>query len=114
MTLCVRAIQAHTGPVSYGFTERESVSDGLNRRAFGLDGVEPHGSTHQSSLRTRHPTIQTSSWLLCQLVDGSAQVPTKDVPSCDKPWGAARRRRTMDLLMGIPPQLPRAMGNAPD
>jgi len=47
-------------------------------------------------------------------VDGSAQVPMKDVPSCDKPWGAARRRRTMDLLMGIPPQLPRAMGNAPD
>ena len=33
-------------------------------------------------------------WLLCQLVDSSARVPMKDVPSCDKLRGAARRRRT--------------------
>jgi len=35
-------------------------------------------------------------------VDSSARVPTKDVPSCDKPEGAARRRRTQDLRMGNP------------
>ena len=40
-------------------------------------------------------------WLLCQLVDCSAQALMKDVPSCDKPWGAARRRRTMDFRMRI-------------
>ena len=40
-------------------------------------------------------------WLLCQLVDGSARMPTKDVPSCDKLQGAARRRRTGDLRIGI-------------
>ena len=40
-------------------------------------------------------------WLLCQLVDSSARVPTKDVPSCDKPEGAARRRRTRDFRMRI-------------
>jgi hypothetical protein len=45
--------------------------------------------------------IERSSWLLCHLVDSSAQAPTKDVPSCDKPKGAARRRRTWDLLIGI-------------
>lgn len=33
-------------------------------------------------------------WLLCQLVDSSARVPMKDVPSCDKLRGAARRLRT--------------------
>jgi len=35
-------------------------------------------------------------------VDGSAQVPMKDVPSCDKPRGPARRGRTEDFRMGIP------------
>jgi len=35
-------------------------------------------------------------------VDGSAQAPTTDVPSCDKPRGPARRGRTEDLRMGIP------------
>ena len=41
-------------------------------------------------------------WLLCQLVDSSARELKKDVPSCDKPRGAARRRRTVDFRMGIP------------
>ena len=40
-------------------------------------------------------------WLLCQLVDCSAQALMKDVPSCDKLWGAARRRRTTDFRMRI-------------
>ena len=29
--------------------------------------------------------------LLCRSVDGLAREPKKDVPSCDKPWGAAWR-----------------------
>ncbi len=32
------------------------------------------------------------------------QEPMKDVVSCDKPWGAASRFRTMDLRMGQPGQ----------
>ncbi len=39
-------------------------------------------------------TLSTTTWLLYRLVDGSARVPKTDVPSCDKPMGAARRRRT--------------------
>jgi len=34
-------------------------------------------------------------------VNGSARVPTKDVPSCDKPEGAAWKRRTRDVRIGI-------------
>ena len=41
-------------------------------------------------------------WLLCRSVNGSARAPMKDVPSCDKPEGAARRRRTQDFRMGTP------------
>src|SRR6056297_4154512 len=40
-------------------------------------------------------------WLLCQLVDCSARELKKDVPSCEKPEGAARRRRTVDFRMRI-------------
>jgi hypothetical protein len=40
-------------------------------------------------------------WLLCHSVNGSARVPTKDVPSCDKLQGPARRERTGDLRIGI-------------
>jgi hypothetical protein len=47
-------------------------------------------------------SVYHQTWLLCQLVDGSARVPTKDVPSCDKPRGPARRVRTEDFRMGIP------------
>ena len=32
------------------------------------------------------------------------QEPMKDVVSCDKPWGAASRHRTMDFRMGKPGQ----------
>ena len=32
------------------------------------------------------------------------QEPMKDVASCDKPWGAASRHRTMDFRMGQPGQ----------
>ena len=42
------------------------------------------------------------TWLLCQLVDRSVREPMKDVPSCDKPEGPARRERTQDFRMGIP------------
>jgi len=35
-------------------------------------------------------------------VDSSARKPMTDVPSCEKPEGAARRQRTQDLRMGIP------------
>ena len=45
--------------------------------------------------------VSDINWLLCHLVDGSARAPTKDVPSCDKPQGAAWRRRTVDLRIGI-------------
>ena len=48
-------------------------------------------------------TVRSSHlWLLCQLVDSSARKPMTDVPSCEKPEGAARRQRTQDLRMGIP------------
>ena len=40
-------------------------------------------------------------WLLCQLVDCSARELKKDVPSCEKPEGAARRLRTQDFRMRI-------------
>ncbi len=30
------------------------------------------------------------------------QEPTKDVVSCEKPWGAANERRAMDIRMGEP------------
>lgn len=43
-----------------------------------------------------------SSWLLCHVVNSSARVPMKDVPSCDKPRGPAWRGRTEDFRMGIP------------
>ena len=52
-------------------------------------------------------------WLLCHLVNSSAQAPTKDVPSCDKPQGAARRQRTEDLLMGIPTAIASRNGERP-
>ena len=55
-----------------------------------------------------------SNWLLYWLVNGSAREPKTDVPSCDKLREAAWRRRTEDLRMGIPQQLLRAMGNAPN
>lgn len=46
-------------------------------------------------------SIITTSWLLCHVVDSSARVPMKDVPSCDKPRGPARRGRTEDFRMRI-------------
>ena len=56
-------------------------------------------------VRSRRPLdsfTESLQWLLCRLVNGSARKPTKDVPSCDKLWEAARRRRTRDFRMGIP------------
>ena len=38
----------------------------------------------------------------CRLVNGSARMPMKDVPSCEKPGQPARRGRTRDFRMGIP------------
>lgn len=58
---------------------------------------------------SRQPT-----WLLCHLVDSSARMPRKDVPSCDKPEGAARRRRTQDLRMGIPTAIALRNGERPE
>ena len=52
-------------------------------------------------------------WLLCHLVNSSAQAPTKDVPSCDKPRGAARRQRTWDFRMGIPTAIASRNGERP-
>ncbi len=60
-------------------------------------------------LCSRQPT-----WLLCHLVNSSARMPTKDVPSCDKPEGAARRRRTQDLRMGIPTAIALRNGERPE
>ena len=74
MTLCVRAIQAHTGPVSYGFTERESVSDGLNRRAFGLDtSVGPSGPTIQR-FNIIVATMPPGGWLGSGADEGRAKL----------------------------------------
>jgi len=64
---------------------------------------------HRQLLCSWQPT-----WLLCHLVDSSARMPTKDVPSCDKPEGAARRRRTQDLLMGIPTAIASRNGERPE
>ena len=72
MKPCVRAIQTSTGPVSSW-------------------NVCPTTLTFGSEIK----------WLLCRLVNGSARAPTKDVPSCEKPEGAARRQRTQDLRMRI-------------
>jgi len=47
-------------------------------------------------------------------VNGSARKPTKDVPSCDKPGEAARRRRTRDLRMGIPTAIASRNGERPE
>ena len=47
-------------------------------------------------------TCIRQKWLLCHLVNSSAREPTTDVPSCDKPAGAAWKRRTQDIRMGIP------------
>ena len=55
--------------------------------------------SHRSGGSSEPPT---TTWLLCHLVDSSAREPTTGVPSCDKPGGAARRRRTQDPRMGIP------------
>ena len=90
----VRAIQASTGLVQF---ESPATSTWNHFRVTsGSCDSEPN------------------QWLLCQLVDSSAQAPMKDVPSCDKPWGPARRGRTTDLLIGILLQLLRAMGNGPN
>ena len=59
-------------------------------------------STGFERIRITGSQMTHRNWLLCQLVDSSARVPTKDVPSCDKPEGAARRLRTQDVRMGIP------------
>ena len=56
----------------------------------------------QSRRKLDPVTPDHQTWLLCHLVDDSAREPMKDVPSCDKPGGAARRLRTRDLRMGIP------------
>ena len=63
---------------------------------------------------TRATSGQITNWLLYWLVNGSAREPMTDVPSCEKLREAAWRRRTGDLRMGIPLQLLRAMGNAPN
>jgi len=49
-------------------------------------------------------------------VNGSAREPMTDVPSCEKPEGAARRLRTQDLRMGIPIAITRylVIGSAPN
>ena len=52
---------------------------------------------------------------LSRPVDGSARAPTKGVPSCEKPGGGARSRRTRDPRMGYPVPsgtLPLGSGNA--
>ena len=56
--------------------------------------------TRVSYYSESNPIIIT--WLLCHLVNGSAQAPTKDVSSCEKLQGVARRLRTADFRMGIP------------
>ena len=74
MTLCVRAIQAHTGPVSYGFTERESVSDGLNRRATRLDtSVESSDSTSNDP-NIIVATMPAGGWLGSGADEGRAKL----------------------------------------
>jgi hypothetical protein len=73
-------------------------------------------------MRPRIRAIQASTglvspshkWLLCRLVNGSAREPTKDVPSCDKPGGPARRGRTRDFRMGIPTAIASRNGERPE
>ncbi len=70
-------------------------------------GVEYDNRMYVQSRRplnpfTRERVRNNCNWLLYWLVNGSAREPTKDVPSCEKPEGAARRLRTQDLRMGIP------------
>src|SRR6056297_2532933 len=64
----------------------------VNWTRFIVERVSDYSGTVRS---------QSINWLLCHLVDSSARAPTKDVPSCDKPEGAARRLRTQDLRIGI-------------
>ena len=90
---------------------RQMHHPGSNR---GWEGsIRPPSTTLGASMKPCVRAIQASTglvqfnesqrrWLLCQLVDCSARELKKDVPSCEKPEGAARRRRTEDFRMGIP------------
>ena len=88
-TVCTRAIQTPTEPVCANLarTRVDVYRSPLLQRA----------TTTSTAITVRH-----SNWLLYWLVNGSAREPTTDVPSCEKPEGAARRQRTQDLRMGIP------------
>ncbi len=59
-------------------------------------------------------TTITDRRLLCRLMDCSARELTKDVPSCEKPQGAAWKRRTEDLRMGIPTAIASRNGERPE
>jgi hypothetical protein len=96
MRPCVRAIQASTGLV----------------HRVQHDVVSSIRNSHR--IRESPPGLTTTTWLLCHLVDSSARMPTKDVPSCDKPEGAARRLRTQDLRMGIPTAIASRNGERPE
>ena len=91
-------------------TRRQMHHPGSNR---GWEGsIRPPLTTLGASMTPRVRAIQASTglvqfnesqrrWLLRQLVNCSARKLKTDVPSCEKPEGAARRPRTQDLPMRI-------------
>ena len=107
MTPCVRAIQASTGlvhrvTVTLHLLSRCERCNRFDGCTSSCNFIVAHIATAFRSCKHSNSFELHTSWLLCQLVDSSARKPMKDVPSCDKPEGAARRLRTQDLLMGTP------------
>ena len=111
----IRRASPEPSPLSVGrrwdMVRRQMHHPGSNR---GWEGsIRPPSTTLGASMKPCVRAIQASTglvqfnesqrrWLLCQLVDCSARELKKDVPSCEKPEGAARRLRTQDFPMGIP------------
>lgn len=112
------SISVESCPLSVGRRyERMDIDDRCTSpRKCGWEGSKTYQKTTGRLMKPCVRAIQASTgpvlrvtvqqyihnWLLCQLVDSSAREPMTDVPSCDKLQGAAWRRRTEDLRMGIP------------
>lgn len=89
----------------------------------GLIATCPHAGVAYDTVCTCDPGAHwtrsswsrlLSSWLLCHVVNSSARVLMKDVPSCDKPRGPAWRVRTEDFRMGIPTAIASRNGERPE
>ena len=90
MKSCVRAIQASTGPSTLEALVASPGTVNIHSRHIRVSIFE----TVSDCLNHETTSVVSINWLLCQLVNGSARVPMKDVPSCEKPTGAAWKRRT--------------------